>query len=133
MVHLIDRRFNNKNKSAVNRQRFLKRYKKQIRRAVDEKVRERSITDTSKGEKISIPVSDTHEPTFHHGAGGRASRVFPGNKEFVVGDKIRKPSGVDRELAVRPLLTAKAWTNLSLISANRSFSTSSSKTWNYPT
>jgi uncharacterized protein len=93
MVHLIDRRFNSKNKSTVNRQRFLRRYRRQIRESVNEKVRQRSITNTTTGEKISIPVSDTHEPTFHHGAGGRASRIFPGNKEFVVGDRISRPSG----------------------------------------
>ena len=93
MVYLIDRRFNNKNKSAVNRQRFLKRYRRQIRKAVNEKVRDRRITDTDRGEKISIPVTDTHEPTFHHGPGGQTSRVFPGNREFAVGDKIRKPAG----------------------------------------
>ena len=93
MVYLIDRRFNNKNKSMVNRQRFLRRYRNQIRRAVNERLRERSITDTEGSEKIGIPVSDTHEPTFHHGSGGRVGRVFPGNKEFVVGDRIRKPSG----------------------------------------
>ncbi len=93
MVYLIDRRFNNKNKSAVNRQRFLKRYRRQIRQAVNEKVRDRRITDTDRGAKISIPVRDTHEPTFHHGPGGQASRVFPGNREFTVGDTIQKPAG----------------------------------------
>ena len=29
MAHFIDRRLNGKNKSAVNRQRFIRRYKKQ--------------------------------------------------------------------------------------------------------
>ncbi|WP_369124793.1 DUF444 family protein, partial [Mucilaginibacter sp. 10I4] len=34
MVHLIDRRLQGKNKSAVNRERFLRRYKVQIKEAV---------------------------------------------------------------------------------------------------
>ena len=34
MAHFIDRRLNGKNKSAVNRQRFLHRYKEQIKKAV---------------------------------------------------------------------------------------------------
>jgi serine protein kinase len=34
MAHFIDRRLNGKNKSAVNRQRFIRRYKKQIKQAV---------------------------------------------------------------------------------------------------
>ncbi len=34
MNSLIDRRLNGRNKSAVNRERFLRRYKNQIRKAV---------------------------------------------------------------------------------------------------
>ena len=34
MVRIIDRRFDSKNKSAVNRQRFMRRFKNQIREAV---------------------------------------------------------------------------------------------------
>ncbi len=33
MVHFIDRRLNGKNKSAVNRQRFIRRYKSQIKKS----------------------------------------------------------------------------------------------------
>lgn len=91
MAYLIDRRFNSKNKSAVNRHRFLQRHRELIQRSVQERMRTRSITDTQTGEKISIPIRDTHEPTFHHGSGGRVTHVLPGNKQFVVGDKIAKP------------------------------------------
>ena len=93
MAFFIDRRENPKNKSMVNRQRFLRRYRKQIRESVREKLNERSITDTDQGEKVSIPSSDTAEPFFHHGPGGRHTHVLPGNKEFVPGDKLARPKG----------------------------------------
>lgn len=93
MAFFIDRRENPKNKSMVNRQRFLRRYRKQIRESVREKLNERSITDTGQGEKVSIPSGDTAEPFFHHGPGGRHTHVLPGNKEFVPGDKLARPKG----------------------------------------
>ncbi|BBI63097.1 hypothetical protein HSBAA_44030 [Vreelandella sulfidaeris] len=56
MTYFIDRRPNAKHKSAVNRQRFLERYRKHIKRSVEEAVNRRSITDMERGEKISIPA-----------------------------------------------------------------------------
>ncbi|WP_283149624.1 YeaH/YhbH family protein [Silvimonas soli] len=91
MHHLIDRRLNGKNKSAVNRERFLKRFKTQIRDAVARSVKDRSITDIERGEKVSIPVRDVNEPTLGHAAGGVWERVFPGNKEYLRGDQISRP------------------------------------------
>ena len=91
--YVVDRRLNGKNKSAVNRKRFLERYKKHIKRAVNEAVNSRSITDMEHGESISIPGQDIHEPVFGHGPGGQRSIVNPGNKEFVSGDRIAKPRG----------------------------------------
>lgn len=93
MTYFIDRRPNAKHKSAVNRQRFLERYRKHIKRSVEEAVNRRSITDMERGEKISIPAKDISEPVFQHGSGGARSIVAPGNKEYVAGDKIRRPSG----------------------------------------
>ncbi|WP_196157441.1 YeaH/YhbH family protein [Reinekea sp. G2M2-21] len=92
-TYVIDRRLNGKNKSAVNRKRFLERYKKHIKRAVNEAVNSRSITDMEHGESISIPADDIREPIFGHGQGGRRNIVNPGNKEFVSGDRIAKPPG----------------------------------------
>ncbi len=92
-AYVIDRRLNGKNKSAVNRKRFLERYKKHIKRAVNEAVNSRSITDMEHGESISIPADDIREPIFGHGQGGRRNIVNPGNKEFVSGDRIAKPPG----------------------------------------
>ncbi len=90
---IIDRRPNGKHKSAVNRQRFLRRYRKHIKDAVTDAVSKRSITDIERGEEISIPKKDVSEPIFRHGRGGRQPRVLPGNKEFITGDKIRRPQG----------------------------------------
>ena len=90
---LIDRRLNAKHKSAVNRQRFLRRYRKHIKEAVADAVNKRSITDTDRGDEISIPRKDVSEPQFRHGRGGRQQRILPGNKEFIAGDKIARPAG----------------------------------------
>ena len=93
MSYVIDRRENAKNKSAVNRQRFLERYKKHIKKAVQNAVDKRSITDMDRGEEVSIPAGDISEPIFQHGQGGNRSVVHPGNREFIGGDRIKRPSG----------------------------------------
>jgi uncharacterized sporulation protein YeaH/YhbH (DUF444 family) len=93
MTQLIDRRQNAGKKSTVNRQRFLRRYKNQIKRAVTEAVGRRSITEIDQGEQITIPAKDISEPHFTRGQGGIADRVLPGNDEFVTGDRIKRPTG----------------------------------------
>ncbi|WP_207061446.1 YeaH/YhbH family protein [Motiliproteus sp. SC1-56] len=93
MSYIIDRRLNGKNKSSVNRQRFLRRYRNHIKKAVSDAVKQRSITDLESGSEITIPSRDLSEPVFHHGPGGVNTRVFPGNKEFVPGDEIQRPRG----------------------------------------
>lgn len=93
MAHFIDRRLNSKGKSTVNRQRFIKRYKQQIKRAVSDAVGKRSVTDLESGEQISIPARDITEPIFHTGRGGSRDIVHPGNDQFTAGDKIDRPPG----------------------------------------
>ena len=93
MAYIIDRRLNSKNKSTVNRQRFLKRYKKQIRKSVADAVGKRGITDMERGESITIPRKDISEPIFGHGKGGKREIVHTGNKEFITGDRISRPEG----------------------------------------
>lgn len=93
MSSFIDRRVNGKNKSAVNRARFLRRYKSQLKRAVADAVNRRSITDLDSGEQVGIPSKDISEPVFHHGPGGSRDMVHPGNKEFVSGDRVERPEG----------------------------------------
>lgn len=101
MANFIDRRLNAKGKSTVNRQRFINRYKQQIKKAVSDAVTRRSVTDVDKGEKISIPTRDISEPMFHQGKGGVRDRVHPGNDQFTRGDKI------DRHLVVLAAVRAK--------------------------
>jgi uncharacterized protein len=91
--HIIDRRLNGKNKSAVNRERFLRRYREHIKKAVSDAVGTRSITDMERGEQISIPSKDLDEPSFNAGQGGTKESVNPGNKEFNTGDQLPRPPG----------------------------------------
>lgn len=93
MAHFIDRRLNSKGKSTVNRQRFLRRYKQQIKRSVSDAVGQRSVTDLETGESISIPNRDVSEPIFHTGRGGVRDMVHPGNDQFNQGDRIPRPEG----------------------------------------
>lgn len=94
MPQFIDRRLNPRDKSLGNRMRFLKRTRARIKEAVDKAVRERTIGEAAKGGSVSIPADGISEPMFHDSdAGGDRSRVLPGNKEFVTGDRIDKPRG----------------------------------------
>ena len=91
MANFIDRRLNSKNKSTVNRQRFIRRYKSQIKKSVSEAINKRGVTDVESGENITIPRKDMSEPVFHQGKGGIKDRVHPGNDQFVPGDRINRP------------------------------------------
>lgn len=93
MANFIDRRLNSKNKSTVNRQRFLRRYKNQIKKSVSDAINQRGVTDIQSGENIIIPKKDLSEPVFHQGSGGIRDRVHPGNDKFSTGDRIKKPQG----------------------------------------
>lgn len=93
MAHFIDRRANSKGKSTVNRQRFIRRYKQQIKKAVSDAVSRRSVTDIDTGESVNIPTRDIKEPIFHTGKGGVRDMVHPGNDQFTQGDRIQRPLG----------------------------------------
>ncbi len=93
-VDIIDRRLNPRGKSLANRQRFLRRARRQIQDAVRDTARARGVADIADGEKISIPADDLREPTFRHAReGGDRDHVLPGNKHFVRGDTIARPPG----------------------------------------
>jgi uncharacterized protein len=94
MLHqVIDRRLSGKNKSIGNRERFLRRYREQIRDAVRKAVGDRSIKDIEQGTDITLPKRDVSEPVFSHGSGGTRETVHPGNSEYVKGDRIPRPQG----------------------------------------
>ena len=92
-VRIVDRRFDSKNKSSVNRSRFLRRFKGQIRKAVADSINRRGVRDLDNGEKISIPAGDIAEPQFIFGKGGKKQSVHPGNDRFHGGDQVDRPLG----------------------------------------
>src|SRR5260370_34703624 len=91
-----DRRPNPKGKSLPNRQRFLERAKHEIKDALTEALKRRKVGQNASGEKVSIPAHRINEPSFHKASqGGTRDYVVPGNKEFVVGDRIKRPPSGD--------------------------------------
>jgi uncharacterized sporulation protein YeaH/YhbH (DUF444 family) len=90
---IIDRRLAGKNKSIANRERFLRRFRSDIRRSVTEAVRDRSIKDIENAKSINIPRKDISEPIFHHGKGGRREIVHPSNQDYLQGDRIPRRTG----------------------------------------
>jgi uncharacterized sporulation protein YeaH/YhbH (DUF444 family) len=92
-VRIVDRRNDSKNKSSVNRSRFIRRFKGQIRKAVSDAINKRGLKDLDEGEKIGIPGKDIDEPQFEHGRGGVWDAVRPGNDRFNSGDQVDRPKG----------------------------------------
>jgi uncharacterized protein len=90
---IIDRRLAGKNKSIGNRERFLRRYKEQVKDAVKRAIDGRGIRDIEQGADVHIPKKDISEPVFGHGQGGLREVVHPGNKDYVRGDRIERPKG----------------------------------------
>ena len=90
---IIDRRLAGRNKSVGNRERFLRRYKAQVRDAVRRAIDGRGIRDIERGEEIHIPRRDIGEPVFGHGPGGIREVVHPGNRDHLRGDRIQRPQG----------------------------------------
>ncbi|WP_404287634.1 YeaH/YhbH family protein [Microvirga sp. RSM25] len=93
-MYIIDRRLNPGGKSLANRQRFLRRAKAQIQRAVRQTAGDRDITDLERGGEVSIPADGVREPSFRRsGEGGVHDHILPGNKRFVEGDTVDRPPG----------------------------------------
>src|SRR5882757_8677169 len=93
-MNIVDRRPNPKGKSLSNRQRFLGRARVEVKSAVQEALRKRKVADVEHGEKVAIPTRGISEPLFHHNRRtGRTDHVIPGNKEYVRGDEIPRPTG----------------------------------------
>ncbi len=93
---IIDRRKNDKKKSATNRARYVRRVREQVKEAVKEIIRDGSIQDNLTGgaKKVKVSKKGLTQPEFQHDAhGGVRDRVLPGNKEFQQGDRLPKPEG----------------------------------------
>ncbi len=90
---IVDRRINPKGKNLSNRQRFLNRAKEWIKNKVRQRAVDRDITSND-GESISISSDDISEPVFDYNyQSGEWDKVLPGNKDYIPGDKIKRPSG----------------------------------------
>lgn len=92
-MQIVDRRLNPGSKSLENRQRFLRRAKDVVRRAVRESSHNRDIRDILEGGEIAIPLDGVQEPRLQRGSGGTREQVLPGNKDYVAGDRIKRPPG----------------------------------------
>ena len=92
MDAIVDRRQQPSGSNLGNRQRFLRRARSHIRRAVKENLKDRGVTDAEQGGSVSIPRDEVHEPELvqDRNAGAR-EHVLPGNREFVEGDRIQRP------------------------------------------
>ncbi len=91
-MHVIDRRRNPTSKNLGNRQRFVRRVKSHIRKAVSDSIRKRKVADLEGGQEISIDAKDIREPAFGYDrAVGNRDYVLPGNKRYQRGDQIQKP------------------------------------------
>ena len=64
-----------------------------MERAVREASRERAIEDLESEQEITVPADGAREPVFRHTAGERRDFVLPGNREYVEGDLIDRPTG----------------------------------------
>ena len=93
-MHIVDRRLNPSGKNLANRQRFMRRAKSLIRKAVHESSASRSIKDADQAGEVALPAQGVHEPSFHRSAsGGIRDHLLPGNKEYIEGDTIPRPPG----------------------------------------
>jgi uncharacterized sporulation protein YeaH/YhbH (DUF444 family) len=91
-MNIIDRRRDPGGKSLANRQRFIRRARALVRRAVREASAKRSIKDVEKGGDIVVPADGVHEPVLRRGGvGGKREYVLPGNKKYIEGDTIPRP------------------------------------------
>lgn len=122
-MYIVDRRLNPSSKSLENRQRFLRRAKALVQRAVKDTSQSRGIRDVMEGGEVSIPLDGTHEPRLRRGSGKR-DLILPGNKEFIEGDVLprsgesggrpQEPGEGDSEDAFRFVLTREEFLDLFL-------------------
>src|SRR3546814_17071030 len=81
-MYVIDRRLNPGGKSLVNRQRFLRRARSMVQRAVRDSIKDRSIKDIDQEGEVTIVRKGVHEPNLRRSSnGGNRDHILPGNRE----------------------------------------------------
>ena len=110
-VRIIDRRLDSRNKSSINRSRFIHRFKGQIRKAVADAIARRGIRDLENGEKIGIPGRDISEPQFRIGQGGVRDFVHPATTASTEATRWSARSAAAPGKALgKPARMARGWT-----------------------
>ena len=88
---IVDRRLNPKDRSLVNRQRFIARVREGVRKSSHRALGDKGLHDRSDAE-LTIPSGGVAEPRFMHDPrSGARDLVLPGNRQYSVGDLIEKP------------------------------------------
>jgi hypothetical protein len=93
---IIDRRKNPSQKSLSNRQRFIERFRDQIKDSAKRSIKGRSISDSGDQEVSIDDTSGIDEPHFRSNPdSGERDIVLPGNDGHLPGDSIKKPQSGD--------------------------------------
>lgn len=88
---IIDRRQNPRDRSLVNRQRFIARVREGVRKSSHRALGGKGLHDRSDAE-LTVAGGGVAEPRFMHDPrSGERDLVLPGNKQYSVGDLIEKP------------------------------------------
>ena len=90
---IVDRRANPQGKSLANRERFLKRVREDVKRAVSDTIARRRIADVDSEDEVRVRVDGTEEPAFGTTGEGEHDYVLPGPGTLNRGDRLPKPSG----------------------------------------
>ena len=91
---IVDRRPQGRSPSAGNRKKFLDRYKRHIKDAVDRTIQNGKIKDIKGDRDVKVPVDRVDEPTFASDPStGRNRKVVSGNTIFNKGDTFEKDGG----------------------------------------
>jgi uncharacterized sporulation protein YeaH/YhbH (DUF444 family) len=104
MSPIIDRRANDRHRSAINQQRFLRRYRAQVREAVARAITGRKVAEADRDASISIPaaISRARAAWGRRPAGGRSARqprvrcrrrIIASARRLGAGRQRREPDG----------------------------------------
>ncbi len=91
-MYIVDRRLNPGGKSFANRQRFLRRAKDLVQKAVRDSAKTRDIKDLDQAGEVAIPLDGIDEPSLRRSPqGGKRDYILPGNRTYNEGDRLERP------------------------------------------